>query len=133
MRPDDVLASWSGFLPMVKDPSKPDAKSLARNHIVEVSESGLVTIAGGKWTTYRQMAEETVDATLKSMPSLKASGPCRTRDVLLDGAHGYSPMLYVRLAQDFGLESDVCLNNECTEYGYDLLDLTSTLEIENSA
>ena len=51
---------------MVKDPNKEDTQSLVRNHIIHVSPSGLVTIAGGKWTTYRSMALETIDAAVQS-------------------------------------------------------------------
>jgi len=49
----------------VSDPNKGDTQSLARNHIVHVSKSNLITIAGGKWTTYRAMAQETIDAAIK--------------------------------------------------------------------
>lgn len=49
----------------MSDPNKGDTQSLARNHIVHVSKSNLVTIAGGKWTTYRAMAQETIDAAIK--------------------------------------------------------------------
>lgn len=66
VRRGDVLSAWSGIRPLVSDPNKEDTQSLARNHIVHVSDSGLVTIAGGKWTTYRSMASETIDETLKS-------------------------------------------------------------------
>lgn len=61
------MSAWSGIRPLVSDPNKPDTQSLARNHIVHVSDSGLVTIAGGKWTTYRAMAEETIDAAIKGI------------------------------------------------------------------
>jgi glycerol-3-phosphate dehydrogenase len=53
----DVRAAWSGIRPLVTDPSKKhgDTKSVSRSHVVEVSDIGkLVTIAGGKWTTYRR-------------------------------------------------------------------------------
>ena len=66
MRRGDVLSAWSGLRPLVRDPKKNDTKSLARNHIIEVSDSGLVSIGGGKWTTYRQMAEECVDAAIET-------------------------------------------------------------------
>ena len=55
----------SGLRPLVKDPSKEDTQSLVRNHIIHVSPTNLVTIAGGKWTTYRSMALETIDAAVK--------------------------------------------------------------------
>lgn len=65
VRRGDVMSAWSGIRPLVSDPNKPNTESLARNHIVHVSDSNLVTIAGGKWTTYRAMAEETIDAAIK--------------------------------------------------------------------
>lgn len=65
VRRGDVLSAWSGIRPLVSDPNKPDTQSLARNHIVHVSPSNLVTIAGGKWTTYRSMAQETIDAAIE--------------------------------------------------------------------
>lgn len=58
------MSAWSGIRPLVSDPNKGDTQSLARNHIVHVSPSGLVTIAGGKWTTFRAMASHTIDATI---------------------------------------------------------------------
>lgn len=61
---------------------------------------------GGKWTTYRSMAEETVDRAVKEC-GLKPTSGCRTKGLLLDGAHGYSPTLFIRLVQDFGLENEV--------------------------
>lgn len=65
VRRGDVLSAWCGIRPLVSDPNKGDTQSLARNHIVHVSDSNLVTIAGGKWTTYRAMAEHTIDAAIK--------------------------------------------------------------------
>lgn len=65
VRRGDVLSAWSGIRPLVSDPNKPNTQSLARNHIVHVSPSNLITIAGGKWTTYRSMAEETIDIAIK--------------------------------------------------------------------
>ena len=65
VRRGDVLAAWSGIRPLVKDPKAKNTESLVRNHLVDVSPSGLLTCAGGKWTTYRQMAEECVDAAVQ--------------------------------------------------------------------
>ena len=54
VRRGDVLSAWSGIRPLVKDPNNEgDTQELVRNHIIHVSPSNLVTIAGGKWTTYR--------------------------------------------------------------------------------
>lgn len=49
VRRGDVQAAWSGIRPLVMDPNKKDTQSISRNHIIEVSEGGLVTIAGGEW------------------------------------------------------------------------------------
>lgn len=49
VRRGDVEAAWSGIRPLVTDPNKKDTQSIARNHIIVVSEGKLVTIAGGRW------------------------------------------------------------------------------------
>ena len=59
--------------------------------MVHVSDSGLVTIAGGKWTTYRSMAKETLDAAVETCKSLQPTGESATDGLLLEGAHGWSP------------------------------------------
>ncbi|TEB27817.1 DAO-domain-containing protein [Coprinellus micaceus] len=67
VRRGDVLSAWSGLRPLVKDPDAAPGTTagLVRSHVTTLSESGLLTIAGGKWTTYRKMAEETVDEAVK--------------------------------------------------------------------
>ncbi len=57
----DVLSVFAGLRPLLKADSNKRASALSRSHRVIVSSSGLVTITGGKWTTYRQMAEDAVD------------------------------------------------------------------------
>ncbi|XP_046745836.1 glycerol-3-phosphate dehydrogenase, mitochondrial isoform X1 [Diprion similis] len=106
VRRGDVLSAWSGIRPLVSDPNKPNTQSLARNHIVHVSPTNLVTIAGGKWTTYRAMATEAVDAAVKAC-NLKPASGCQTDGMQLEGAHGFTPTMYIRLVQDFGLECEV--------------------------
>ncbi|XP_034942515.1 glycerol-3-phosphate dehydrogenase, mitochondrial isoform X2 [Chelonus insularis] len=106
VRRGDVLSAWSGIRPLVSDPNKPNTQSLARNHIVHVSDTNLVTIAGGKWTTYRAMAQDTIDIAIKAC-NLEPKTTCQTDGMLLEGAHGWSPTMYIRLVQDFGLECEV--------------------------
>ncbi|XP_050308416.1 glycerol-3-phosphate dehydrogenase, mitochondrial isoform X2 [Anthonomus grandis grandis] len=109
VRRGDVLSAWSGIRPLVSDPNKPDTQSLARNHIVHVSDSNLVTIAGGKWTTYRSMAEETIDAAIAAckLEDICSQKKSQTDGLLLEGAHEWTPTMYIRLVQDFGLECEV--------------------------
>lgn len=58
---DDIKSVFVGLRPLVKNGNAEDTKSISRRHVIEVSSNGLVTIAGGKWTTYRKMAEDTID------------------------------------------------------------------------
>jgi len=80
-----------------------------RNHIIHVSpESGLVTIAGGKWTTYRKMAEETVDVAVKQFGlEGKVKTGCVTDKLRLVGSEGWSRNMFIGLIQRYGLETDV--------------------------
>ncbi len=57
----DILSHFAGIRPLVKQKSVRKTSSISRDHVITVSSSGLVTIAGGKWTTYRKMAEDTID------------------------------------------------------------------------
>ncbi|KEY64427.1 hypothetical protein S7711_05246 [Stachybotrys chartarum IBT 7711] len=127
VRRGDVLAAWSGIRPLVKDPKAKNTESLVRNHLIDISSSGLLTCAGGKWTTYRQMAEECVDAAIKEFglrtkpvtnaPKISGTdlaydgdfldGSCQTHKVRLIGAHGFSRTLFIPVIQHFGIETDV--------------------------
>ena len=127
VRRGDVLAAWSGIRPLVKDPKAKNTESLVRNHLIDISASGLLTCAGGKWTTYRQMAEECVDEAIKEFklqpkpvtnaPSVSGTeyiddgahldGSCQTHQVRLIGAHGFSKTLFINLIQHFGIETDI--------------------------
>jgi len=58
----DVRALYCGIRPLVRSPGDKGTAALARDHVLTISDSNLVSISGGKWTTYRKMAEDTVDA-----------------------------------------------------------------------
>jgi len=79
----DVLAVYVGLRPLVKGDGKTSA--LSRDHVIHVDTSGLLTITGGKWTTYRHMAEDCVDhaITLGKLPDVE----CRTKNLRI---HGYA-------------------------------------------
>lgn len=135
VRRGDVLAAWSGIRPLVRDPTKDKSEGLVRNHLVTMSESGLLTCSGGKWTTYRQMAEETVDEAIKeynlepralsNAPLVSGTqvkdeapldGSCQTHRVRLVGAHGFSKTLFINLVQHYGIDTDVA-KYLCQAYG----------------
>ncbi|MDF1823949.1 MAG: glycerol-3-phosphate dehydrogenase/oxidase [Verrucomicrobiales bacterium] len=81
----DIRSTFAGLRPLVlPDESAGKATSkLSRSHSLTVSDSGLITMAGGKWTTYRQMAEDTVDC-FAEVGGL-ATKPCSTHDLTLLG------------------------------------------------
>ncbi|NQW27709.1 MAG: glycerol-3-phosphate dehydrogenase/oxidase [Flammeovirgaceae bacterium] len=61
----DILSVFSGLRPLAKsDDGDPNTKEISRHHKVMVSTSGLISIIGGKWTTYRKMAEDAVDSAM---------------------------------------------------------------------
>jgi len=78
----DVLAVFAGLRPLVRGEGKTSA--LSRDHVIHVDSSGLLTLTGGKWTTYRHMAEDCVDhaITLGKLPDVD----CVTKNLRI---HGY--------------------------------------------
>lgn len=116
VRREDVKAAWCGVRPLVMDPkvaAKKDAngedatQSVVRNHLVNVADSGLVTIAGGKWTTFREMAKETVDTAISTF-SLEPNASCKPGELVqVVGAHNWTPLRYIELIQQYKLDPDV--------------------------
>jgi len=81
---EDVLSAFAGLRPLVAAQDDEDTASLSRDHTIEVAASGLITITGGKWTTYRRMAEDVVDQA-QWVAGLNAA-PCVTKTLRLHGA-----------------------------------------------
>jgi glycerol-3-phosphate dehydrogenase len=67
LKPDDVMAAWSGIRPLASAPPGADPSSISREHHIDVASNGVITVSGGKLTTYRSMAEETVDELTKAL------------------------------------------------------------------
>ena len=103
----DIKAAWSGLRPLVSDPESADTAQLARDHVILVSNSGLLTIAGGKWTTYRKMALDAVDHALRQF-NLSASRPtCQTANLAVLGSAGYDEKGDLTLIREYGFAADV--------------------------
>lgn len=79
----DILSVFAGLRPLVKADAA-DTKSLSREHTIVTSESGLITLTGGKWTTYRRMGEDTIDHAITSAGLTSASS--RTEHLRLRGS-----------------------------------------------
>lgn len=81
--PSDILSTFAGLRPLVRGGAAASTKQLSRDHTIVISDSGLVTIAGGKWTTYRKMGEDVVE-TAARVAALD-SRLSRTRELVLRG------------------------------------------------
>jgi glycerol-3-phosphate dehydrogenase len=81
----DVLSVFAGIRPLVKAGSGSNTAALSRDHSIQIDKTGLLTIAGGKWTTYRRMAEDCVNqaAMLARLPEV----PCVTQQLNIHGYH----------------------------------------------
>ncbi|KAG5976406.1 hypothetical protein E4U58_004354 [Claviceps cyperi] len=131
---DDVLATWSGIRPLVRDLNAGNTESLVRSHLVTVSPSGLLTCAGGKWTTYRQMAQDAVDDAIQTfhlrpravaLPDISGynlaesltDGSCKTQSIPVLGSHGFSTGLPAQLIEMYPrLDNDIAYHL-ATNYG----------------
>ncbi|SAK83756.1 FAD dependent oxidoreductase [Caballeronia calidae] len=88
---DDVLSVWAGLRPLVKSDGSASTASLSREHTIEINATGMITVTGGKWTTYRLMAQQVID--LAVTKRLLPAAPCRTASLPLHGStaeqHGH--------------------------------------------
>ena len=92
VRADDILGSWAGLRPLVKSATSGRTADLSRRHRVARSDSGLISITGGKLTTYREMAADTVDEVIDVLgrdAARHTSRRSRTKRLHLRGADGY--------------------------------------------
>jgi glycerol-3-phosphate dehydrogenase len=98
--PADIRSVYAGLRPLVKSSSKKTAE-LSRDHLVLVADSGLITVTGGKWTTYRRMAEDTVNTAIE-----KAGLPakeCITANLPIHGGAGESAAAILTLVKEHPL------------------------------
>jgi len=81
--PADVRSVFAGLRPLVKQGDASNTAALSRDHTIMVSESGLLTVTGGKWTTYRKMAEDVIDQA-EIIAGLEGA-PCNTENHRIHG------------------------------------------------
>lgn len=99
--PDQIVSAIAGLRPLVSARKSGDTKHLARDHEVERDgASGLISIMGGKWTTYRAMAQDTLDEVQKH---LGGGGECSTLQHPLLGSHNYAPEYWRSLMERFAV------------------------------
>jgi glycerol-3-phosphate dehydrogenase len=114
----DIEGVYAGLRPLLHGESEQTSK-LSREHAVSQTVSGLLTVAGGKYTTYRVMARDAVDAAARSLPG--SVPPSCTDRIPLVGAEGFAALWNrrARLAADWGLEPDR-IERLLGRYGADL-------------
>ena len=109
---EQIVSGTAGVRPLISQGDTRDTKSLARDDVLEqysrtsseaapFGPTNFISIMGGKWTTHRAMAEDTINAVQKLL--LGSLTPCLTREYPLLGSHGYAPELWQSLRQNFNL------------------------------
>lgn len=84
VRRSDVMSAWKGWRPLAADPNAPPGAPASRDHVISTNaKTGITFIAGGKWTTWREMAEEAVDSVLG-----EGAPKCETLGIKLHGGEG---------------------------------------------
>jgi Glycerol-3-phosphate dehydrogenase len=83
LKRDDILAAWAGIRPLAAAPAGTDPSSISREHHIDVAPNGVITVSGGKLTTYRSMAEEVVDNVAAELEV--STDSCRTSEEVLPG------------------------------------------------
>jgi glycerol-3-phosphate dehydrogenase len=96
-----VKAAWKGLRPLIIKDSKSTAQ-ISRDHEIITSSSGILSVIGGKWTTYRKMAQDTVDIILKKK-EFKAKHRCLTAKIRLIGSHDHLKELKKTLLEKYNI------------------------------
>jgi glycerol-3-phosphate dehydrogenase len=103
--PGDIVSGFAGARPLVAAGEGESTKELARDDVIEVDEaSGLVSIMGGKWTTHRAMAEDTISAVQKNLHLPVKDGV--TKSYVLYGGEGFTENLSEELAREYSLSKE---------------------------
>jgi len=98
----DILGTWAGLRPLVAAAKSERTADLSRRHSVHTSPGGVVTVTGGKLTTYRRMSADAVDQVVKI---LGRGGHSRTKKIALHGADGWNaPDIPKNLAERYGAD-----------------------------
>ncbi|KAJ1444852.1 FAD dependent oxidoreductase-domain-containing protein [Pelagophyceae sp. CCMP2097] len=119
LRRSDVTSAWCGWRPLASDPNASEGAPVSRDHIISTNpKTGVTFVTGGKWTTYREMAEETVDAVI-ARRSDATFEKCTTLKRVLSGGTGYTANLHVQLLQRCALIDAKVAKHLAATYGVD--------------
>jgi glycerol-3-phosphate dehydrogenase len=123
--PSQIVAGFAGARPLVSTGEGGDTKKIARDDVIEIdSASGLISIMGGKWTTHRAMAEDTINAAQKALGVPVTESP--TRAHVLYGGDGFAHDLPEKLAAAFPISKQTA-HHLASKFGttaWEVLELT---------
>jgi glycerol-3-phosphate dehydrogenase len=103
--PDEIVSGFAGARPLVGSEGDTDTKKLARDDVIEVDpSSGLISIMGGKWTTHRAMAEDTINSVQDLLGA--ASTESKTRNHVLYGGEGFTDDYSQKLVRQHRLSEE---------------------------
>ena len=142
---EQVRAGFAGIRPLLQTTdtsfnrsSKKQTKSLLRDHEVERDPiSGLISLLGGKWTTYRLMARDAIDAVYEAFAfsenQLSPNDPpiCTTSEYKLTGSKNFEPHIWKKLRDQFGFDEDVC-KHLASKYGGLAVDISNVAVTQSS-
>jgi glycerol-3-phosphate dehydrogenase len=123
--PSQIVAGFAGARPLVSAGEGGNTKKIARDDVIEVdAASGLISIMGGKWTTHRAMAEDTINAAQKALGVPVTESP--TRAHVLYGGNGFTDDLPEQLAAAFPISKETAhhLASKFGTMAWEVLELT---------
>ena len=127
---NQIVAGFAGARPLVSSNSFESTKKIARDDVMEIEPtSGLISIMGGKWTTHRAMAEDTIDVVEKSLGRL--SGVCPTRHHVLYGSEGWTVAYWQELVNTYEVAPDVAQRLSVT-FGTAAKDILDLVKVDKS-
>jgi glycerol-3-phosphate dehydrogenase len=129
--PDDVVSGFAGARPLVGSEDGGDTKKLARDDVIEVdAASGLISIMGGKWTTHRAMAEDTIHRVQQSLGVAQTDS--QTRNHVLYGGQGFTDDYWEKLRGKYRMISEETAHHLTSKFGI-AADKILALTSENAA
>lgn len=101
----DVMSAWTGIRPLINDPRLGNTESIVRGFKIINENTGLISVFGGKWTTFRTMAEKAVDMAINQY-NLSPESRCLTNHISIIGSRGYSRDLHYKISRILDVDTE---------------------------
>jgi glycerol-3-phosphate dehydrogenase len=127
LQPSDIVSGFAGARPLVSAGEGESTQKIARDDVIEIDpKSGLISIMGGKWTTHRAMAEDTINAVQKALGVAVSESPTRTH--VLHGGEGFTSDLWEKLIRIYPVSEETAhhLSAKFGTAAWNVLELTRT-------